>query len=87
MILPRLAYNFLSAVGATIALIDAITIFVLLVVSMMAETTNPYLGVLLYMVLPVVLVFGLVLIPIGMYRQAQPHVHITEIRELRAISP
>ena len=71
MILPRLAYNFLSAVGATIALIDAITIFVLLVVSMMAETTNPYLGVLLYMVLPVVLVFGLVLIPIGMYRQAR----------------
>jgi len=71
MLLPRLAYNFLSAVGAAIALIDAVTIFVLLVVGLLAETTNPYLGIVLYMVLPVILVFGLVLIPLGMYRQVR----------------
>ena len=67
MRLPRLAYNLLSAAGAAIALIVAITLLVLLVVSLLTGTTNPYLGIVLYMVLPVVLVFGLVLIPFGMY--------------------
>jgi hypothetical protein len=40
----------------------------LYIVGGFAEETNPYFGIFLYMVMPVFLIFGLVLIPIGMFR-------------------
>jgi len=64
---PRLAYNWISTAGAAISLVIGLTILFLLVVNLVSSTTNPYLGVLLYLVLPSFLVAALLLIPLGMY--------------------
>ncbi len=67
--LPRLAYNKLSFAGAIIAVITAILIILLLALESVEGGSNPYVGIFVFMVLPPVLVFGLVLIPFGMWRQ------------------
>lgn len=68
--LPRLVYNWISGIGAALAAVMAVTGLVLLILSFAFESvSNPYFGIFLYMVLPGILVFGLLLIPIGMYRE------------------
>ena len=66
---PRLAYNPISIAGAVIAAGIAALIVILLAFQAFQKTGNPYLGIFVYMVLPPILVFGLVLIPIGMARR------------------
>ena len=65
--LPYLSYNPLSALGAAIALITGITLGALLSMSFASHQDHPYFGIFMYMVLPPVLIFGLLLIPLGMY--------------------
>ncbi|HVS01864.1 MAG TPA: NapC/NirT family cytochrome c [Thermoanaerobaculia bacterium] len=65
--LPHLSYNPVSAIGAAIALIAALTFGVLLVMSLYSAQPNPYYGIFMYMALPPVLVAGLLLIPLGMF--------------------
>lgn len=68
--LPRLASNWITAVGAVLAIISGLTLGVILVVIFTLEPdTNPYFGIFLYAVLPAFLMLGLLLIPIGMLRQ------------------
>jgi hypothetical protein len=68
--LPRLAYNWITALGAVLAVISGLTLGVILVVIFTLEPdTNPYFGMFIYTVLPAVLVLGLLLIPVGMLRQ------------------
>lgn len=69
MRLPRLAYNWLSTIGAIIATITGLLILVMLFITITAHIENPYLGIFIYMVLPPFLIVGLLLIPIGMWRQ------------------
>ncbi len=66
-IFPRMTYNWVSVIGAVLALISAFVIIFLLSITLISGTTNPYLGVLLYLILPGFLIAGLLLIPIGMY--------------------
>ena len=66
---PRLAYNPISIGGAVIAAGTAVLIASLLYIQAVQRDSNPYLGVVVYMALPPVLILGLVLIPIGMIRQ------------------
>lgn len=66
--LPRLVYNWLSTAGVFIAVIAALLMLILLGIAAYREDTNPYFGMFLYMVLPPILLFGLLLIPIGMFR-------------------
>jgi hypothetical protein len=66
---PRLAYNPISLAGAVVAAGTALLIVTLLWIHAVQQDWNPYLGVVVYMILPPVLIFGLVLIPIGMARQ------------------
>ena len=65
--LPRLAHNVISLIGAVIALSAGLVLAFFLIISLIAHKINPYLGILLYMVLPAILVAGLLLIPAGMY--------------------
>jgi len=65
--LPRSSQNWVSLIGATIALVSFFMIVFLFVVSAVLEKNNAYLGIVMYMALPSVLFFGLLLIPIGMY--------------------
>jgi hypothetical protein len=68
---PRLAYNWISAVGVALALVSGVTFAVLVAMVLMTGGggTNPYYGIFMYMVLPPLLVIGIVLIPIGMWRE------------------
>ena len=58
--------NWLSWGGSAIALISLANILFLLLLDLFGVRTNPYVGILAYMVLPAVLTFGLALIPVGM---------------------
>ncbi|MEE9271026.1 MAG: NapC/NirT family cytochrome c [Candidatus Krumholzibacteria bacterium] len=66
---PRLVYNKLSIAGGFLAVITAMTMVFFLLVQAGAGEANPYLGIFIYMVLPPILLTGLILVPIGMYRQ------------------
>jgi hypothetical protein len=69
MKLPRLAYNWISTLGVLLAVMMFIIIVIVFAVSMISDISSPYIGILLYMILPAFLILGLLLIPIGMYRQ------------------
>jgi hypothetical protein len=68
--LPRLVYNPVSGVGAALALVCGLAMLTLLVVGSLVEpATNPYFGIFIYAVLPVFLLLGLALVPLGMWRE------------------
>jgi len=67
--LPRLFYNTLSIAGAAIALVVSVTLVAFLVVIATVGESNPYIGIFVYMVLPIALAIGVLLIPIGMLRR------------------
>lgn len=65
--LPTSFYNYTSFVGSIIAIISLFMIAFLVVVSIVFKEGGSYLGLFIFIVLPVFLVLGLMLIPIGMY--------------------
>ena len=67
MKLPKSAYNWLSIIGSTIAIISFFMIIFLLVISTFRGEGGTYLGLVTYIVLPAFLIAGLILIPIGMW--------------------
>ena len=75
MKLPKSFHNWTSISGATIAVIAFFMIIFLFVISMFIGEGSSYLGLVMYILFPVVLVIGLLLIPIGML------VHNRKIRD------
>lgn len=71
MKLPSSVYNWTTAIGAIIAAISLFLILFFIGISFFFEGEGAYLGLLTYMVLPVFLVLGLLLIPIGMWRKVR----------------
>ncbi|HRZ22005.1 MAG TPA: NapC/NirT family cytochrome c, partial [Bacteroidales bacterium] len=69
MKLPKSFYNWTSLIGATIALISLFMIIFLFIISLIYRESGSYLGLVIYIVLPVFLVLGLIIIPIGMIRK------------------
>lgn len=67
MKLPASYYNFISYVGSAIAGISFLLILFMVILTSFIEETNPYLGILLLLIFPTILLMGLVLIPIGMW--------------------
>jgi hypothetical protein len=67
--LPSVARNPISLIGAAIATAMAVLFLALLALEMGGQLTNPYLGLLSFVAVPLVFLFGLVLIPIGAWRQ------------------
>ena len=65
--LPNSTKNWTTIVGSTIALITLFIIIFLIVISMFFHQGGAYLGLVTYIILPPFLIFGLFLIPIGMY--------------------
>lgn len=65
--LPTSFYNYTSFIGTIIASISLFMIAFLFIISTIFEEGGSYLGLFIFIVLPVFLVFGLLLIPIGMY--------------------
>ena len=64
--LPESTKNWTSLIGATISLVALFMIIFLLAVSLAFNQGGSYLGLVIYIILPAILIAGLVLIPIGM---------------------
>lgn len=77
---PRLR-NPISALGIVIATIGAVAFLVFLVVDLLglASHANPYLGIVFFIALPMLFVLGLLLIPLGIWRERR--------RALRGLPP
>ncbi len=72
MKLPRTCHNRISYVGASIAILALMVfIFLLILDALSPNARAPYAGLLTFMLVPAFLLFGLVLIPIGMAREWQ----------------
>lgn len=67
--ISSLLSNRLSVFGGLIAAINATIIVFLFVLDLLSDHPNAYVGIFIYLVLPPFLLFGLLLVPVGMYRQ------------------
>ena len=64
--LPSSLRNWLSIWGAVLASVSFIIIVLLVLVSLVFSIGSSYLGIFIYIVLPVFLIIGLLMIPLGM---------------------
>ncbi|MBN1302414.1 MAG: NapC/NirT family cytochrome c [Melioribacteraceae bacterium] len=97
MKLPHSVYNWISLIGTTIAIISFFMIIFLFFVSVFIEHGGTYLGLIVYIILPAFLIFGLLLIPIGMYFKVRrekrgkatestwPLINLNEVRQRNAV--
>ncbi len=69
MKLPQSSKNILSIIGASIALINLLLILFLFVLTTFFIESGSYIGIFIYMILPIFLIGGLLMIPLGMYRE------------------
>jgi magnesium-transporting ATPase (P-type) len=68
MNLPKSTKNLVTIAGVTIALVSLLLIVLLFIISTSFESNNSFLGIFIYMALPALMVFGLILIPVGMLK-------------------
>ena len=66
MKLPDSSRNLISLIGATIALFNIVLIVFLFLITLIFDVGSSYLGLFIYIILPIFLVGGLLIIPIGM---------------------
>lgn len=66
MRLPSSFYNWTSVLGTAVAVIAFFMIAFFFAISVVFDQGGSYLGLLIYLVLPIFLILGLILIPIGM---------------------
>lgn len=64
--LPKTFHNWTSIIGATIALISLFMIVFLFIITSIFNQGSSYIGLVIYIALPTLMVIGLILIPIGM---------------------
>lgn len=67
--LPDSFYNPISITGAALAVVSFATIIFLTFVDIFQEQAPAYIGIVSYVMLPVPLVIGLLLIPVGVWRE------------------
>ncbi|MHC1702440.1 MAG: NapC/NirT family cytochrome c [Tenuifilaceae bacterium] len=78
MKLPRSYYNLLSFIGTAIAGVSFFMILFLFIISFLFVKSS-YLGLFIYIIIPAFMVFGLLLIPLGMLielRRRKKRVHV-----------
>src|SRR5579872_3848221 len=63
----HLIKNPISLIGLALAAVALANIIFLVLIDLLASQPSPYIGVLAYMVAPAFLVFGLILVPAGMF--------------------
>jgi len=64
--LPSLYYNWISIIGTAIAIVSLSIIAFLFAFDLVRSHASPYFGIITYMILPVGVILGLILIPVGM---------------------
>jgi hypothetical protein len=65
--LPSVARNKITALGAFISLVTLLAIILMIAADVLSGRSNPYFGIVAYMILPAILIFGMILIPLGMW--------------------
>jgi len=63
-----LSQNWISRTGVVLATTTGITLVIGFAYALMGFQPNPYAGILLFLILPAIFVLGLLLIPLGIYR-------------------
>lgn len=71
--LPRLWSNWITLFGTVIVTLSALTILAALAIEQTSEGLNTYAATILFLVMPGMLVLGLLLIPLGLYRERRRH--------------
>ena len=66
---PDTAYNSITIIGVALACVCLITIAFLIGVELLQERPPPYIGIISFVILPVPLILGLLMIPFGMWRE------------------
>ena len=95
--LPYSSQNWISLIGVTIAFISLFMIIFLFSITAFSEEGRSYLGLVVYIILPVFLIIGLLVIPLGMYlkvmsekrgkiisRSDWPQINLNDIRHRNA---
>src|ERR1035437_7907285 len=67
MKMPKSVSNWISIIGAILAINSFILIIILFIESLFTSHDNPYNGMFTFIILPTILVIGLILIPVGMF--------------------
>lgn len=67
--LPTATRNPVSLIGVAITTSMAVLFLILFMLDMAGQIRNPYFGLLLFVAIPAVFIFGLLLIPIGAWRR------------------
>ncbi len=67
--LPSAARNPISLIGVAVTTAMAVVFLLLLTLEFIGQLTNPYAGLLVFVAVPFLFVMGLLLIPIGIWRQ------------------
>ena len=62
---PSIFRNYISFIGAAIVLASLASVVLLFLIEITSKGENPYLGILTYIILPSILIFGLMVIGIG----------------------
>jgi hypothetical protein len=85
-IFPQSFYNIITLLGAAIVGISIMLIVFLIVLEATAENPNPYMGIIAFVILPLFLGIGLVMIVVGILREhrrerlGKPHgLHLPQI--------
>ena len=68
--------NWISLLGIIVTLCAFLSVAFLIAMDLMAESSNPYMGILTYMVAPGFLIFGLTLIVFGAWRERRQRRHL-----------
>ena len=67
--LPLSYYNYFSYMGTIVALVGLFMFVFLFVISFFFAEGGAYLGLILWMIIPAIIIMGLLAIPIGMIRK------------------
>ncbi len=68
-IFPESFYNLLTLTGATIASVSFGLIMFLMVLELLSEEQKPYMGIIAFVILPSIMIFGLVIVGAGIWRE------------------
>ncbi len=67
--LPVVFYNPITLFGSLIALLSLVIIAFLIIIELFSDLTNPYLGIVTFIVLPTFLLFGIFLVIVGALKE------------------
>jgi hypothetical protein len=65
----RILQNAVTVVGAVLTTVSAVVFLTFFFLDLFGYHTNPYIGILLFLILPALFIVGLLLIPIGLMRE------------------